>query len=54
MNNKVIDETEWKEIPIKDLNNYEAHPSGFIRNKLTKRILSTRKRDNEYIYYTFR
>jgi hypothetical protein len=53
MNNKVIDETEWKEIPIKDLNNYQAHPSGFIRNKLTKRIRSTIKRDNEYIYYTF-
>lgn len=54
MDNTVIDETEWKDIPIEYLNNYQAHPSGFIRNKLTKRIKSTKKTDNKYIYYTFK
>lgn len=48
-----MDENLWKNIPIKELNNYEAHPSGFVRNKLTKKIRSTRKRGNKYIYYTF-
>jgi hypothetical protein len=48
-----MDETKWKDIPINELNNYQAHPSGLVRNKFTKRIRSINKKDNEYIYYTF-
>lgn len=49
-----MDETMWKDIPINELNDYQAHPSGFVRRKLTKKIRSVNKRENQYIYYTFR
>ena len=48
-----MDETDWKDIPINNLNNYQAHPSGLVRNKITKKIRSINKKRNEYIYYTF-
>ena len=53
INNKEMDETKWKDIPINELNNYQAHPSGLVRNIVTKKIRSVNKKDNEYIYYTF-
>ena len=41
-----MDENLWKDIPIKDLNNYEAHPSGFVRNKLAIKIILAPQPDN--------
>jgi hypothetical protein len=53
MNNNEMDETGWKDIPIKDLEKYQAHPSGLVRNKVTKIIRSVNKTHNKYINYTF-
>ena len=41
-----LDESLWKDIP--DYKNYQAHPSGEIRNKTNKRVLKVESNKHEY------
>ena len=42
-------ESLWKDIPIPNYENYQAHPDGGIRNKKTKRLRNDECKNHEYI-----
>jgi hypothetical protein len=48
MNNIILDELKWADIP--NFPNYQAHPQGEIRNKLTKRVMLAESRSHRYRY----
>jgi len=48
-----MNENDWKNIPLTELINYQAHPMGYIRNKKTKEIRSIKQPKQRYISYSF-
>ena len=37
-------DNDWLDIPLDELKDYQAHPSGLIRNKKTKNIRNTKNK----------
>jgi hypothetical protein len=48
-----IDNNEWKDIPIEELNNFQAHPTGIIRNKKTLKTRISNCNKHRYISLSF-
>jgi hypothetical protein len=48
-----MSDNDWVDIPINELKEYEAHPSGLVRNKKTKNILNNKCNKQRYISLTF-
>jgi hypothetical protein len=48
-NNIKINDELWKDIPLPEMGNYQAHPDGLIRNKKTNRIFQNECKKHKYI-----
>ena len=44
----VLDECLWKDIPLSSIDNYQARPLSFVRNKTTKHVLNTGSKKHRY------
>ena len=44
-----MQESKWKDIPIPNYENYQAHPDGEIRNKKTTRLRKDECKKHDYI-----
>jgi hypothetical protein len=48
-----MNENDWLDIPLVELNDYQAHPTGLIRNKKTKNIRNSKCNKHRYITLSF-
>jgi len=48
-----MNDNDWLDIPLNELKDYQAHPSGLIRNKKTKTIRNSKCNKHRYITLTF-